>query len=133
MRAMAVSEVLMPSAAMAAMIRNDEISPTATLTTGGTTPTEFSAASNRKPNRNTGGAGRASPTDSPPLATHQAMPAIAGRSVATRSSLVMMASVRICGPMVWPAPATCATSWMAPPRNTPISCVEKPSAGCRVG
>ena len=57
-------------------------------------------------------------------ATHQAMPAIAGSRNATRKSLVMMASVRTCGPIVWPAPATCATSWMAPPRNTPISCSE---------
>ena len=30
----------------------------------------------------------------------------------------------------WPAPATWATSWMAPPRNTPISKPEKPSASC---
>ena len=94
MRASASSEVLMPSAAMAVMIRNEEMSATAAFTSGGTTPTELSAASARKPNRNTGGEGRASPAASPPRATHQAMPAIAGSRNATRKSLVMMASVR---------------------------------------
>ena len=36
-------------------------------------------------------------------------------------------------PIVWPAPATWATSWMAPPRNTPISNSEKPNMSCRAG
>ena len=55
MRARASSEVLMPSAAMAVMIRNEEMSAIAAFTPGGTTPTELSAAKARKPNRKIGG------------------------------------------------------------------------------
>ena len=99
-RASASRDVFMPSAAMAVMIRKDDICVTAAWTVGGTMPSELMAASARKPNRKIGGAGRA-PLAGPPLrATHQAIPATAGSRKATRSSLVMMASASTLGPMV---------------------------------
>ena len=133
MRTSASSDVFMPSAAMAVMIRKAEIWPTASRTAAGMTPSELSAASARKPNRKTGGVGRAEFCGPPLWATHQAMPAMAGSRAATLSSFVTTASLRTCGPIVWPAPATCATSWIAPPRNTPISNSEKPSTSRRGG
>ena len=48
----------------------------------------------------------------------------AGSRQATRSSLVMIATVTNSLPSDSPAPATWATSWIEPPRNTPISKVE---------
>ena len=50
-----------------------------------------------------------------------------GTSIATRNILASEADLATSGEMMLPAPTTCATSWMAPPRNRPASGTDMPS------
>ncbi len=48
-------------------------------------------------------------------------PTTTGSSIATRNSLVKVATLPVSSETLKPAPTTWATSWMVPPRKTPIA------------
>ena len=56
-----------------------------------------------------------------------------GASIETRISLTSVAVSPVSGPMEKPAPTTCATSWMVPPRNTPESRASKWNTCASIG
>ncbi len=56
-----------------------------------------------------------------------------GASVVTRMSLTSVAVSPASGDTEKPAPTTCATSWIVPPKKIPVARASSPSVWARIG
>src|SRR5882757_3956393 len=133
--AIAVSDVASPSAEMAISSPQFDASISGVLTLANTGATVGKAGamllSTQRPTKtsaNTGTGMRAAAVATVRRANHQPMTRTSGSISRTRNNLTTTAVLPTASETAYPAPTTCATSWMVAPSRTPVDCGSNPSA-----
>src|SRR5690625_4947345 len=120
-------DVFMPTAAIAISSAQREILPRLSETISGISPIEFAAARTRKAQTKPGISGGralvpvASASALSPARIASEKTSTTGASMVTRISFTSVAVSPVCSETEKPAPKTCATSWVVPPRKTPVA------------
>src|SRR5262245_14511905 len=132
---MAVGEVPSPSAAMAIRRPQVEASTNGALiaakvgaTRGNAAAALLSTQNATKANANTGTGILVAAFATLRRANSQPMQSTIGNISSTRNSFTITAAFPAVSDTAYPAPTTCATSWMVAPSITPVVCWSNPSA-----